>query len=536
VVQDDDSFRIRYTARGTFDAEPFTWSVQVTGAADGTIDFAATGVTEAPFLRNRLGLCILHPMTLAGRRVVVDHATGASEEAHFPRDISPHQPFVDVRALSHEVVPGLLARVEMAGEVFEAEDHRNWSDASFKTYCTPISLPFPVEVEAGTPIEQSVRISLDGDAGVAAATPAPDTGIVLTVGADTSPMPRIGLQAHPEPLSDHEAATLARLGLDHLRIDVPVESPDAAEVLLVAAEQARTLGCRLRVALLGGTPDHLARLVDAARSAVGLVDCWYVFRPDEKVTSAAAIAAARRVLGPHAVVGGGTDLYFTELNREPPDTTGIDVVNFSMNPQVHSFDDRTLVQNAATPRVIAENAPRLAGGAAISISPITLRPRFNPNATDPGSDVSNTPLPASVDARQRTWFAAAWTTLSLASVATPGTIDAVTYFETIGWRGVMESSAGSMDPVNFPTEPGQTFPVFDVLEAVRGFDRALSCTSSHPEVVGGLVLEGAAGIRAIVANLDDSPHDVGIQGRLRDSLTVPPRSVTVIDRPGGTDA
>ena len=38
----------------------------------------------------------------------------------------------------------------MEGETFETEDQRNWSDASFKTYGTPLHLPFPVEVEEGT--------------------------------------------------------------------------------------------------------------------------------------------------------------------------------------------------------------------------------------------------------------------------------------------------------------------------------------------------------------------------------------------------
>ncbi len=474
-------------------------------------------------------------MSLAGHRVVVDHASGGREDTAFPSDISPNQPFVDVRALSHEVCPGLVARVDFAGDVFESEDHRNWSDASFKTYCTPISLPFPVEVTPDAPIEQSIRISLEGT--VPSPVPEePDEPVTIHVGDGASPLPRIGLQARPAPLSESEAACLVRLGLDHLRIDVPVASADAAGILLVASDQARTLGCRLRVALLGGSRDQLAALVDATSRAQDLVDCWYVFRPDEKVTSGTSIDVARGVLGPDAVIGGGTDLYFTELNREPPDTSNLEVVNFSLNPQVHSFDDRTLIQNAATQRVVAENAPRLAGGTAVSVSPLTLRPRFNPNATDPASDVSSTALPSSVDSRQRTWFAAAWTTLSLASLAAPGTIDCVTFFETTGWRGVMESAAGPIDPVNFPTEPGETYPVFDVLEAVRGFAMAADCSSSHPERVGVLALEHDRGLRLLLANIDDAVQPVVVRGRIHESFTLPARSVTVIDRFGGTDA
>ena len=32
------------------------------------------------------------------------------------------------------------------GETFEMEDQRNWTDASFKTYCTPLSLPYPIKI------------------------------------------------------------------------------------------------------------------------------------------------------------------------------------------------------------------------------------------------------------------------------------------------------------------------------------------------------------------------------------------------------
>ena len=35
------------------------------------------------------------------------------------------------------------------------EDQRNWTDASFKTYSTPLSEPIPVTVKAGTRISQA---------------------------------------------------------------------------------------------------------------------------------------------------------------------------------------------------------------------------------------------------------------------------------------------------------------------------------------------------------------------------------------------
>ncbi len=38
------------------------------------------------------------------------------------------------------------------------EDQRNWTDASYKTYSTPLALPFPVEIRAGETVEQTVTL------------------------------------------------------------------------------------------------------------------------------------------------------------------------------------------------------------------------------------------------------------------------------------------------------------------------------------------------------------------------------------------
>ena len=69
--------------------------------------------------------------------------------------ISPHQPAMDIESLAwtHD---GVATRVAFAGEVFEMEDQRNWTDASYKTYSTPLSRPFPVVIPEGGVIEQSI--------------------------------------------------------------------------------------------------------------------------------------------------------------------------------------------------------------------------------------------------------------------------------------------------------------------------------------------------------------------------------------------
>ena len=91
--------------------------------------------------KNRIGFCILHPMACAGLPCTISHVDGSVERGAFPTYISPHQPFVEFDAITHEM-PGLTAELRLSGDTFEMEDQRNWTDASFKTYSTPLRLPF----------------------------------------------------------------------------------------------------------------------------------------------------------------------------------------------------------------------------------------------------------------------------------------------------------------------------------------------------------------------------------------------------------
>ena len=121
------------------------------------------GVARSTFWRNRIGFCVLHPASLAGSPAEVQHVDGTIERTVFPTEfISDRQvqPFVELRRIAHEITPGRWAEVEFSGNVFETEDQRNWSDASFKTFCTPLRLPYPVEVRQGTKISQSISIHL----------------------------------------------------------------------------------------------------------------------------------------------------------------------------------------------------------------------------------------------------------------------------------------------------------------------------------------------------------------------------------------
>lgn len=537
------SFSVTVNGRGTFDAEPFTWSAVITGQPDGTIAYSMSGRASAPFIRNRLGLCVLHPMAgVAGQQCTVEHVTGKTVQSSFPLAISPDQPFLDVRALTHEVMPGVDATVRFTGETFETEDHRNWSDASFKTYCTPISLPFPVTIQPGDVIEQTVTLSLSAPPPARFPIESEPDSITVHPAATRQPLPRIGFQIDSDghALTDHEVSLLRALKPAHLRIDIDAASPLAFARFNSGLHQARSLGAQLVPALFVTSPTDVDHFSELPEDDARLIDHWLVFDPDSKVTPSSLIAAARRALGPDAVIGGGTNLYFTELNRGRPDASAADILSISLNPQVHASDDETIVQNLATQSVIAANARDICGSARISVSPITLRPRFNPNATAPELDFSNTPLPSDVDARQSSGLGAAWTAISIKYLAETGFIDAITYYELTGWKGLLERES-SMQPADFRSRPGEPFPVFSVFAELVGFTHVRPCTSSDPARFDALIVEAEGALRLLVANFTAEPLSIRVSGisdqpQLSHSLSVDasPYSVTVHDHSNKT--
>ncbi len=522
-----DRFEVTFVAehRRAGDGIDFAWRGRIAGNAAGTIAFTMDGAARSTFLSNRIGFSVLHPdRECAGQPCTVEHTDGAVEEGAFPRYIAPHQPFFDLRAIAHEVVPGVRAEVRFAGDAFEMEDQRNWTDASFKTYCTPLALPFPREVRAGTTIAQSVTLTLRG--AIPAQPPATgEQAVAFTIdGGEACPLPAIGLgvASHDQPLSGQEIARLRALGLAHLRADLRLAEPGWPDALDRAAAEARALGVPLEIALfVSDDADaelrHLAAAVERLRPAVAR---WLVFHQTEAPTDPRWVALARERLAAHtpgAAFGSGTNAYFTDLNRARPAIEGLDCVAYSLNPQVHAFDDASIVETLATQAATAESARQFCGALPLAVGPITLRPRFNPTATGPEPPPAPGEPPFSVDPRQVSLLAAGWTTGSVNYLAgSAGGVGSLTYYETTGPRGVLETAAGSPWPGRFHSLPGAAFPLYHILADIGEFagGEVLPARSGAPLRVDGLVLRRGGRRRVLLANLGPRPERVAIHGLL----------------------
>jgi hypothetical protein len=142
---------------------------------------------------------------------------------------------------------------------------------------------------------------------------------------------------------------------------------------------------------------------------------------------------------PKVALGAGSNYNFNEINKNHFDADGLDFVSFSMDPQEHASDDLTILENIEAMSHLVSSARAIYSTTmAIHVSPITLRKRFNPYATNP----QDLYLPASIkaDPRQKKNFAALWTFGTICSLTDAGT-ESLTYFQTVGNQGILSSEA-----------------------------------------------------------------------------------------------
>ena len=534
VTQGEDWFEVAFTAICRQDGIAFDWRGTISGRADGTIRYGFDGIAQSGFRRNRIGFCILHPVAVAGTPCRIQTAAGETRETAFPDAISPQQPFLDLRAIEHQVGPGLAARAEMEGDVFETEDQRNWSDASFKTYCTPLSRPYPARVEAGECIVQAVTLAVSPVPALTVAAPsviASQARVAIAFGSVAGKLPSLGLGAasHGQAPDRVQIDRLRVLRPAHLRVDLVPSDPGGADALARGLGQAGTLGTRVEVALhLGADPEIELSAIAEMAGADAPVARWLALSRTAAVTPDGLVPMARRHLtavAPRAAFGAGTDAFFTELNRDPPRPGQADFVFFSLNPQVHAFDNASIVETLEAQPQMLHDARRIANGRPVAVTPVTLRPRGAPSPTD--DEANGTALPPDVDPRQATLFAAGWT---LGTIAALADADSLTLFQTTGWRGVMDGPGIRRDL--FPVAEGGVFPVYHLLADLGEFVGAdvLSVRLDDPRGVACLALRAGDRLRVLVANLtprpltatlDRAPFRDGVRITMLDDRTLP---------------
>ncbi len=125
VEQRAEGFTVAYTALAADANQAYRYRARIEGRADGSLVFEGEGEALSDFLTNRKGFVVLHPVSVSGRPLTVEHVDGRVVDSRFPELVDPMCPLQDIRALTHEVLPCVRLRCLMEGEAFEMENHRN---------------------------------------------------------------------------------------------------------------------------------------------------------------------------------------------------------------------------------------------------------------------------------------------------------------------------------------------------------------------------------------------------------------------------
>lgn len=486
IEQHEDSFKVSFQALCRQRHIHYHWKGQIEGSSTGSLTYHFDGLAKSDFMRNRIGFCILHPMSCAGKSIEIEDSDGQIIKGVFPLQISAHQPFMNIKTIRHPVCHDLIAEVKMTGDVFEMEDQRNWTDASYKTYCTPLAIPFPAAVKSNDVVQQSVELNCTGSLSVENLS---NVNASVMIGLDLgseSKLPKIGIgdASHQFPISTREFKRLQACRFHHLRVDIDCRKTEVLQKLLKAFKRAEDLKLKLELALFVSldTDRDMMALTELCHEHQDKIYSILIFNTEEKTTSNHTLENILPFFKrgwPKFLIGSGTNCYFTELNRECPNAGELDFICYSINPQVHAFDNRSLMETLPAQAVTVESARALTSQA-VHITPLTLRPRFNPNATGEIADSDPDECPPEVDIRQLRLFSAAWTLGSLKHLSESQAASS-TFYELTGWRGIMETEMGSQLPTKFKSRARQVFPMYFIFLALGEFKDCRVIKTNDPD-------------------------------------------------------
>ncbi len=545
--QAQESFEVEFEVEHQAHDLDFDWHGRIVGFPDGKIRYEMDGVAKTDFRYNRIGLCILHPFRESAGRPYHAQTPQGEVSGNLPELIGQqrfeHGYYVPLfpafSSLTIDLADIVGAGVErrggsgvdeergslpppsvgelasarahfnFEGDFFEMEDQRNWTDASFKTYCTPLSLGFPHQARAGSRIAQSFTVWVEG-------TPMEkgQEELRLSPGQSTGqrlPTIGFGMASHGASLTTREIERLRRLQPDHLRVDLHLTTEyQAALERAIATCQALNCALEAAVFLTEETSGELDRLASLLKNRVRVAR-FLIFQegaqtahPSE-TTAPALVALARQHLQPVAsqsAFTGGTDMYFCELNRTRPQVEAMDGISYTIIPQSHAFDERSLAETLEAQAETVKSAQAFSAGRPIIVSPITLKRRYNPHATVAETEKAPHELPDAVDPRQMSLFGAAWTAGSIKYLAESGAAS-LTYYETTGWQGLIERETGSPLPELFPSAPGMVFPLYHVFADVAEWKDGtiVECSSNRPLTAAALAVESAGSLHLLAMNL-----------------------------------
>lgn len=498
---DEDEGGFTYSRRFSVGDDLFSGTFTCSGTSAGRLTVSLELIANREVRVSRAGFVLLHPVAVAGSPLRVTHSDGSIEETTFPERISPSQPVFDIVAL-RQGANRVVADIAFTGDIFEMEDQRNWSDASYKTYCRPLSLPYPYDVPAGSVIKQAITINLSGSG---AATSSGTTNSIALGVPTGRKVPEISLALEPDWETGSTALRALEPASSLLRLDLT--EPDWSRSLpglLNSAYGAIDLELVVSdtVAKIASALALLRTLLDqsriAPRSVTALPRAYLQsYQPDASwpagATPERAATAARKHF-PTAEIGGGVLTNFTELNRYRAAAGAGDFITHGTTAIVHAADDISVLQTLqALPQIFA-SAEALAPGKPYRLGLVAIGMRSNPYGAAVADNPHNVRSPmAQADPRQRGLFGAAWMVGAVAA-AEASMVERMALAAPAGPLGLMDGDSAH-----------PAFHTFAALTQISDRDRLAVTT---PGGVAAVAASSPHGTALIVASLGIEPREI----------------------------
>lgn len=383
-------FTAHVHARTTSTCLDLDWHLDVTGFPDGNlhVDFQGKALQDCEFAR--IGLCLHFDAALfSGAFWEADGDTG-THTGRFSAQIHPqylvdgiHLPCIPAFSgmrITLDSDTGLDFQLE--GDLFEIEDQRNWTDATFKAYTTPLSLGELHHLAAGDTIRQRLRVAVRAPV----QTPAARQAVIQATALDPLPqkLPALGAALL---LTDDAPLPSPAIQFAHWRLDLR----SAADIDPLASRIKNIhdgKGIELVLhhdALAAQPPDKLLATICNLHKPLPLAQLILLGAPESLASPAQVLAAKAMtagVLDGLPIGAGGAEAY-ADLARDPNDFSGVDFVAFPVSPQNHVFDTPAIFETLPVQEQVVREARQRTSSGRVAISVLTFGTRaFESRADD----------------------------------------------------------------------------------------------------------------------------------------------------------
>ncbi len=444
----------------------------------------AFGKASTNFMKNRIGLCIHLPSSLKGTPCNVSHIDHTFTSTELPLLVSPHQPIKEISQIELQS-DGFQVRIDFEGDIFEMEDQRNWTDASYKIYSTPLELPFPIEVKKGDLFHQKISVTVLPNVYTTTYSGNEDP---KNTGQQMFPSPRLGTIIPGNLAGDMMNHFLERdtFPFSFLRIDFHLYNDSWEEKVVNSILFARKKNIPV-YALLYFSEQYKSEIeifksFCKHNSLLQFIHSIALLSSEEFVPAdnyLRDLIPVLRTFFPNARIGAGTDANFAQLNRNFPSFQEIDFSCYSIQPQEHASDRLSITENIMGQYDTVKTAQSLGKGMPIHITALSLFRRFNANVEKHTSDnhVANYPYAGSN-------FETAWFIGALHELIAAGAEAIISIF--------------------YPVLNSPLLSFFEILSNHPPEGFYPDCSSS-PEKYASLAWKSKGKKHSVIANLTDGP-------------------------------